>query len=149
MVKPSNVLAGLLAAVGLTACQTTGPGMWGPTWSEISGARSNVTDYNRFATAINLVDSRNPGPRLGSGYGRASYTYYKIDPGQHTIELSALNGTPNWVSGINRENFALNVEPCKRYYLNAQFANRLLADWKPVVDYVEPIAGCAGGSGGY
>src|SRR4029078_12947755 len=30
MVKPSTVLAGVLAAVGLTACQTTGPGMWGP-----------------------------------------------------------------------------------------------------------------------
>ena len=149
MSKARIVMAGIAAALGLTACQTGGPGMWGPTWSEISGARYNVTDFNRYAAAINLVDSRNPGPRYGYGYGRASYTYYKLDPGQHTIEMSAINTTPNWVRGINRQNFALNVEPCKRYYLNAQFDNSLLADWRPVVDYVEPIAGCGGGAGGY
>jgi hypothetical protein len=148
--KHSIVLAAL-AAVGLTACQTGGPGVWGPTWSEISGARYNVTDPNRFATGIQLVDSRNPGPRLGYGYGRSSYSYYKVDPGQHTIELAAINTTPNWVSGINLQNTTMQIEPCKRYYINAQFENRLLADWKPVVDYVEPIAGCGSGtgSGGY
>jgi hypothetical protein len=148
MVKPSTVLAGVLAVAGLTACQTTGPGMWGPSWSEISGSRYNLADYNRFATSINMVDGRNPGPRLGYS-GRTGYSYYKVDPGQHTIELSALNTTPNWVSGINREYYALNLEPCKRYYLNAEFGNTLLADWKPVVDYVEPIGGCGGGSSGY
>ena len=145
--KPSIVLVGALAAVGLTSCQTAGPGMWGPTWSEVSGGRYNVTDPNRFATSINLVDGRNPGPRLGYG-GRTGYSYYKVEPGNHTIELQAINTTPNWVSGINLQNTQLQIEPCKRYYLNAQFENRLLAGWKPVVDYVEPIAGCTGGSGG-
>ena len=130
-------LAALAAAAGLAGCQS-----WGPTWSEVSGTRYNLTDFNRFATAINLVDSNNPGPRAGY----AGYSYYKIEPGKHTIELSALNGTPNWVPGINRENLVIDIEPCKRYYLNAQFENRLLAPWRPVVDYVEPIAGC--GTGG-
>ena len=36
----------------------------------------------------------------------------------------------------------LDLEPCKRYYLNAQFDNPVERTWKPVVDYVEPIAGC-------
>ena len=129
-------LAGLAAAAGLVGCQS-----WGPAWSEVSGARYNVTDLNHFSTAINLVDSNNPGPR----YGYAGYSYYKVEPGRHTIELSALNTNPNWVSGINRENLVIDVEPCKRYYLNAQFENNLLAQWRPVVDYVEPIAGCASG----
>ena len=129
----ASPLLGLAALAVLAGCQT-----WSPAWSEISGTRYNVTDYNRFPTAVNLVDSGNPGPRLGY----RGYAYYKVDPGQHTIELSALNGTPNWVSGINRENLVIDIEPCKRYYLNAQFENRLLAGWKPVVDYVEPIAGC-------
>jgi hypothetical protein len=36
----------------------------------------------------------------------------------------------------------LDIAPCKRYYLNAQFESGGGVDWKPVVDYVEPIAGC-------
>ena len=36
----------------------------------------------------------------------------------------------------------LDLEPCKRYYLNAQFENPVDRTWKPVVDYVESIAGC-------
>ncbi len=125
-----------LGIAGLSGCQT-----WGPTWSEISGSRYNVTDYNRFATAINAVDGSNPGPRTGYR-GRS---YYKVDPGHHTIELQALNNTPYWVAGINLKNAPLDVEPCKRYYLNANFENRLLTDWKPVVDYVEAIPGCGRG----
>ncbi|HEY1328001.1 MAG TPA: hypothetical protein VGI14_13750 [Casimicrobiaceae bacterium] len=136
--------AAALAVAALTSCQT-----WSPGWSEVSGARYTVTDYNRFGTQVNLIDSRNPGPQYGYGRGAVGYSYYKIDPGEHTIELSALNTRPNWVSGINRENLRINLEPCKRYYLNAQFDNALLADWKPVVDYVEPIAGCGAGGGGY
>ena len=35
-------------------------------------------------------------------------------------------------------------KPCKRYYINAQFDGPLSpSDWKPVIDHVEPIAGCA------
>lgn len=132
---------GLVALAGLAGCQT-----WGPAWSEVSGARYNVTDLNRFSTQVNLIDSHNPGPRYGYG-GRRGYSFYKVEPGQHTIELSALNHTPNWVSGINRENYTLDLEPCKRYYLNADFVNPLLANWKPVVDYVEPITGCGAGAG--
>ena len=139
MLLLTGPLAGLAALAMLAGCQT-----WGPGWSEISGNRYNVTDFNHYPTVINLVDSANPGPRVGYG----GYTYYKLEPGRHTIELSAVNTTPNWVSGLNRENLVIDIEPCKRYYFIAQFENRLLADWKPAVDYVEPIAGC-GTSTGY
>jgi hypothetical protein len=121
------------ALAGLAGCQT-----WGPTWSEVSGSRYTVTDFNRFATGINAVDAYSPGPVLGTRGDR----YFKIDPGPHQLELSAINTSPNWVSGINRVNLPMTFEPCKRYYINAQFENRLLADWKPVIDHVEGIPGC-------
>ena len=35
------------------------------------------------------------------------------------------------------------MQPCKRYYINAQFENNVTQNWVPVVDYVEVIAGCA------
>jgi hypothetical protein len=126
-------LAGVAALAVLAGCQT-----WGPAWSEISGDRYTVADFRRYPTVINLVDSYSPGPRVGY----RGYSYYKIEPGRHNLELSAVNTTPNWVPGINREILAIDIEPCKRYYFNADFENRLLAGWKPVVDYVEPIPGC-------
>jgi hypothetical protein len=36
----------------------------------------------------------------------------------------------------------LDIAPCKRYYLNAQFASGGGVDWTPVVDYVETVPGC-------
>jgi hypothetical protein len=41
----------------------------------------------------------------------------------------------------------LDLEPCKRYYVNAQFDAPGQPRWEPVVDYVEPIAGCPVGGG--
>jgi len=141
MNRIAMLATGAAALAVLTGCQT-----WSPPYSEISGSRYTRANLDRFPTFINAVDGRNPGPRLG--YGRDA-SYYRVDPGAHVIALQAVNPTPNWVSGINRQEATLTIEPCKRYYINAQFDNRLLADWKPVVDYVEPIAGCgAGGATG-
>ena len=36
----------------------------------------------------------------------------------------------------------LDIEPCKRYYVNAQFENALSPRFEPVVDAVQGIAGC-------
>jgi hypothetical protein len=126
----------VLGLLALAGCQT-----YGPVWSEVSGVRYHLTVQNRFATLINAVDGANPGPRSGG----IRYGYYKLEPGHHTIELQAINTTPNWVSGINRRELTIDIEPCKRYYFGAQFANPLLADWTPVVDYIEPIPGCGRG----
>ncbi len=40
--------------------------------------------------------------------------------------------------------FTLDAQPCQRYYINAQFDGPLVpSEWKPIIDYVEPIAGCS------
>ncbi len=134
MNRSSLALAGaVLLPLALSSCQT-----WAPTWSEVAGQQYNRAILNRFPTAIDNVDGGNPGP----AYGGAYYRYYKVTPGTHRVELSALNPTPNWVPGINLQTTTIEFEPCRRYYVNAQFDNRLLTDWQPVIDYVEPIAGC-------
>lgn len=112
----------LLAGAG---CAT-----YSPTWSEVTGERYNVTFLNRRPAVIEKVD------------GYSAYPSYpiKLDPGKHEIELGApARGFPG---GAPLHSMTLNLEPCMRYYLNAQFPNRVEIKWQPVVDYVEPIAGC-------
>jgi hypothetical protein len=116
------LLLGLLAG----GCAT-----YGPTWSEISGERYyNLTVLNRRPAIIEKVD------------GSSAYPSYpiKLEPGKHAIEL----GGParGWPGGAALHTLTLDLEPCKRYYLNAQFNNPFDPTWAPVVDYVEPIAGC-------
>ena len=116
------VLLGLLAG----GCAT-----YGPTWSEISGDRYyNLTVLNRRPAIIEKVD------------GYSSYASYpiKLEPGQHSIELGG--PAPRWPGGAALHTLTLDLEPCKRYYLNAQFDNPVEPTWKPVVDYVESVPGC-------
>ena len=116
----------LLAPTLLVGCQT-----WGPTWSEITGARYNVTVVNRRPAIIDRVDDQGafPNPRL-----------IKVAPGEHRL---VVQGTaPGWAGGPPLHVMMLNVEPCKRYYINAQFSNTIAQEWTPVVDYVEPIGDC-------
>jgi hypothetical protein len=120
-----------LLASALTSCQS-----WGPTWSEVTGVRYTLV-MNRTPTSINLIDGSSPGPSP-----TIDAPYYKLTPGNHIVEIQALNPTPGWVSDMSLRRVELNFEPCKRYYLNAQFANPLASQWTAVVDYVETIAGC-------
>jgi hypothetical protein len=117
--------AALLPLLAGTGCAT-----YGPTWSEISGTRYNVTIMNRRPTAVQTVD------------GNSAYPSYpiKLDPGAHAIRLAA--PAPGWPGGSVVHTMDLTLQPCMRYYLNAQFENPTSPDWRPVVDYVEPIAGC-------
>jgi hypothetical protein len=138
MNRSATLLAAGAATLLLAGCQT-----WSAPYSEISGIRYTQTNPDRFPIYINAVDGRNPGPRLG--YGR-EYPYYRVEPGTHVLALQAVNTTPNWVSGVNRQEARFDLAPCTRYYVNAQFDNRLLADWKPVIDYAEPIPGCNAGT---
>ncbi len=120
------IIPALLGAAALPGCQT-----WGPTWSELTGQRYNVTIVNRRPTMINMVDNQGafPDPNV-----------VRVTPGERRIVLQA--NAPGWPGGPRLEVLHLNVEPCKRYYLNAQFENTISPNWKPVVDFVEPIAGC-------
>ena len=43
--------------------------------------------------------------------------------------------TPGWAGGGSLQEFTLDAEPCKRYYVNAQFEGRLMPSaWTPVID---------------
>ena len=116
----------LLAPTLLTSCQT-----WGPTWSEITGARYNVTIVNRRPAIIDRVDDQGafPNPNL-----------IKVTPGEHRLVVQG--PAPGWPGGPPLQVMMLNVEPCKRYYINAQFQSTIQQEWTPVVDYVEPIGDC-------
>ena len=114
------------AAVLAAGCQT-----WGPAWSEVSGRRyANTTDLNRRAATVLRVGDESVGPKEDP---------YKVAPGAYRIEIQA--PPRNRMSG-SAAGFTLKLEPCQRYYINADFDTRVGPDWTPVVDYVEPIAGC-------
>ena len=128
MAKRTAVL--LAAPLLLAGCQT-----WEPAWSEITGLRYFHTDMNRSITVVTLVDGKSAIPNRPM---RSTM----VDPGRRVLTLQGVPLTSGWQE--TSQDFVLDVEPCKRYYVNAQFANRLSpSDWKPVVDYVEPIGGCS------
>jgi hypothetical protein len=64
----------------------------------------------------------------------------KLEPGRHDIVMQGPK--PDWPGGTQLQTMTLDLQPCMRYYLNAQFDNPVSPAWTPVVDYVEPIAGC-------
>ena len=116
----------VLAPTLLGGCQS-----WGPTWSELTGARYNVTIVNRRPAFIDRVDDQGafPNPNL-----------IKVDPGEHRLVVQG--PAPAWPGGPPLQVMMLDVQPCKRYYINAQFDNTITTQWTPVVDYVETISGC-------
>ena len=116
----------LIAPLALAGCQTVGP-----TWSELSGDHYyNTTVPDRRLGIIIRVDDR------------GSFGQYpiKTDPGQHRIVMESPNHGK--FRGGDQKELTLNLEPCKRYFLVSQFDNPVSPDWKPVIDYVEPIPGC-------
>ena len=116
-----------LLSLVLPGCQT-----WGPTWSEVSGARystGEIYQYRRPAV-IEHVDDQ----------GAFASFPVKMEPGTHRIVLGG--PAPGWPGGAELKVFMLDAAPCKRYYVNAQFLNNVQPDWTPVIDYVEDIAGC-------
>ena len=121
-----TLLVPLAMPVVLSGCAT-----WGPTWSELTGQRFNVTIVNRRPAVIDRVDNQGafPDPVL-----------IRVEPGMRRIVVQA--SAPGWAGGPGLEVLMLNVEPCKRYYINAQFENTISPNWQPVVDYVEGISGC-------
>jgi hypothetical protein len=121
----------LLLAVSLPlvlpGCQT-----WGPTWSELSGARYSTGEIHQYRrpAVIERVDDQ----------GAFAQYPVKMIPGPHRIVLGG--PAPRWPGGTELKVFMLDAEPCKRYYINAQFLNNIQPEWTPVIDYVDDIAGC-------
>ena len=121
-----TLLIPLAMPVVLSGCAT-----WGQTWSEVTGQRFNVTIVNRRPAIIDRVDDRGAftDPNL-----------IRVEPGMRRLVVQG--PAPGWAGGPPLHVMMLNVEPCKRYYINAQFANTITQEWAPVVDYVESISGC-------
>lgn len=128
MTKSTIALAA--AALLLTGCQT-----WGPTRSEVTGNRYYRTTLNRMPAIIERVDAQ-------GAFAEPRGMPIRIEPGQRVLQLQGVPPSPGWHGGTQQE-FVLNAEPCRRYYVNAQFDNRLsMSRWQPVIDEVETIAGC-------
>jgi hypothetical protein len=120
-----GILLALFLPLVLPGCQT-----WGPTWTEVTGQRYVPGILYRRPAIINNID----------GQGAFNSDPIKATPGMHRIEISA--PVPGWKGGSEIQVMNLDMQPCKLYYINAQFENNVTQDWKPVIDYVETIAGC-------
>jgi hypothetical protein len=121
----------LLACAALPLAMLEGCQTWGPTWSEITGQRYNVTITNRRPAIIDRVDDR------------CAYTdpnLIRVEPGMHRLVVQG--PAPGWPGGPPLHVMMLNAEPCMRYYVNAQFSSTIQQEWTPVVDHAERIAGC-------
>jgi hypothetical protein len=115
----------LLIPLFLGGCQT-----WGPTWSEVSGQRYTRVNLNRLPAVIEQID----------GSSAFASQPIKIDPGTHNMVLQG--PTPARPGGSVLLEYTLVAEPCKRYYINAQYENPISNSFTPVIDYVEDVAGC-------
>ena len=116
-------LAAAAVVLAANGCQT-----WGPTWSEVTGVR-----YNR------AIADRWPARIVAVGSDSVFSVPYKVVPG--TYMLAVESPRHSGFAGTIQE-MRLNIEPCKRYYINAQFQDPVRPEWTPVVDEVEPIVGC-------
>jgi len=123
------VKTGVFASVALLAgCQT-----WGPTWSEVTGARYNIPALNEGPTIINQLDGLSPGTAPGEAV--------KMAPGRHTLILQVV--PPPSVTGlVDMEKTTLDVAPCTRYYINGRFDAATSTAWRPFIDKEERIPGC-------
>ena len=115
----------LLSLLGVTGCA-----VYSDNVSYLHGERYYVATMNTFPTRIAYVDGRatllrqNPVP---------------VEPGKHVITLVTAP-----VAGFSIPEYRdldLEVEPCKRYYIVAERDNRLLQDWRPVIESINPLGG--------
>lgn len=119
----TRVMALLTAA--LASCAT-----YPESVSQLYGERYYRANTRTFATVITAID------------GQSTMLHSRpvpIEPGQHVIRLVTAPAA-GFALPQERE-LNLNVEPCKRYYIVAERDNRLLQDWRPMVDYVENAGG--------
>jgi hypothetical protein len=119
-------LLALFLPLVLPGCQTVGP-----TWSEVTGKRYVPGTLFRRAAIIEHIDDQ----------GAFVSDPIKVAGGLHRVQISA--PVPGWRGGSDIKVMDLDMQPCKRYYINAQFENNVSLNWTPVIDYVDPIAGCS------
>jgi hypothetical protein len=118
----------LLAILLAAATCTAQPAKWGPTWSELTGERYSKVTMNNEDAIIKSVDGRHYTSRV-----------VKIDPGQRVIVVQS--PARKGFRGSD-QTLDLEIEPCVRYYITAQFESAVGPDWHPIVSRREPIPGC-------
>ncbi len=119
-------LAVLAVPALLGGCAT-----WSAPWSEVTGQRFNLAVADRRQVDLVSVGGRN---------AWASDPVLKVEPGRQRVVVASLQHTGS--PGGRQQELVLDIEPCKRYYVNAQFENALSPRFEPVVDAVQGIAGC-------
>ena len=119
-----------LSAVSLLVLVGAGCATYPENVSYLYGERIHRANIHTFATAIVAVDGRTTMPRSEP---------VRVEPGRHVIELGTAP-TAGFRFAGTRE-LLLDVEPCRRYYIVAERANRLQQDWRPIVDHTEPAGG--------
>jgi hypothetical protein len=122
--KRAILFAGMLIA----AADVQAAAKWGTTWSEISGNLYSKAQMNVTAATIKQIDGKHETKKI-----------VKAEPGRHTVVVASpmRKGFAGSDTTVDME-----LEPCKRYYVNAQFESGGGTDWKPVVAMVETIPGC-------
>jgi hypothetical protein len=123
-----KIITTVLFALLLPATDAAALEKWGPTWSELTGTRYFRATMNRAPAIIKSVDGRNYTDRI-----------VKIEPGKRMVVVQS--PPRKGFQGANKH-MTMDIAPCKRYYINAQFDSSVGPEWKPVVAYVESIPGC-------
>jgi hypothetical protein len=123
MVAPAAV-----AVLALFASDAGAVQKWGPTWSEVTGILFSRTQLNREGAVIARVDGKSQTARI-----------VKTEPGRRTVVVRSPMRKGFKGSDVTLD---LDLQACRRYYVNAQFKAGSGPDWEPVIAMVEPIAGC-------
>jgi hypothetical protein len=97
-------------------------------WSEVTGQAVSHASKDRTGASIRRVDGRFVFEPIA-----------KIAPGERDVVVQS---PPRRGFGGTERHFRLRAEPCRRYYVNAQFRAATRTDWDPVVAKSEPIIGC-------
>jgi hypothetical protein len=99
------------------------------TWSELTGGRIHRAKAYRESAVIVSVDGIDHDARL-----------VKVAPGKRKV---VVRSPYRAISGNVDRPLELDVAPCRRYYINAQFADAVTPGWEPVIARVEVISGCS------
>jgi len=116
----------LLLALVSGACSTT----YSEQVSFLDGDRFYRANIHTSPTRIAAVDGKDTFIRENP---------VRVEPGEHLIRV--VTAPTAGFSAVEPRELKLVVEPCKRYYIVAERDNRLLQDWRPVVEYVGPSGG--------
>ena len=120
-----RLACGVLAAMAMVWLQG---GATGPGFSQLVGERYFLTRLDTHPVIIISVDGRSS--ILSTQY---------VEPG---LRLMVLQGPPGGAGISALETFELQVKPCMRYYIVAVKTSPLDSNFKPQVDFMQPLAGC-------